>query len=861
MILKSPTTWLSLIVAISLGVLAARFRLLEPVEPQESLWQALSITSTPSQTKPSAETAPPPQQSAESQAPAPADTASRFEIVDGRWTARHPATSPRSSGSDGTAFDANTLPLPISPTRPRRVYDTPPVNPRESSPEGALSASGFDDLAPEPITPALWTEVPPPGNEVAIPSASSIAVTPAVPTRPVTPPVRLSGMNDQASDRISQVSAVQDAPTELVTTLPNNVQQAISTIQTQAQTTESGETRLTLPTNTLSTGQSLGLKGALPSANGTTSLRADSRVEGDREKISLRLNNEDLRLVLEMVSMESGLSILTSESVQGKVTANISNVSTMQALEAILANAGYQIQQRNDILFVGTPEDFRRMEEVSLESITRVIRPCFVSAAELEALLKPQLTPSGTIQVTSAAVHGLAQSNSTGPTTTLGSVGMGGNGGNGNGANTSNYTGNDIIVVRDVPTAVARVEELVQQIDVPPLQVAIEALILSVNLDDKHRLGVNLELLKGDGVRVVSGTMPGTLDTLETGQGLLSLGFLEANVGSFIAALDDIGETNVIAAPHVLALNKMPAQILIGEQIGFANTTVTQTAATQSIQFLDVGTQLQLRPHVNDEGLIRLEIHPEVSQGTVRSVGDLALPEKTVTQVTTNVMCRDNETIIIGGLIREEIDDTHRGVPLVGKMPILGPIFRSRSRNTNRQELLVLLTPHVIRDPADALPDPQVVNNLVDRRAAILTNERKNWVLRKQEAQRYVSLARNAWVSGNRLACERYATIAVELDPSVAESLSFIHSTDVEFSDSRLPSSHTVGDSLTLPAADCPADQPSAIIRYVDETGVDRTEVSPSGLPVSEEAAQAGESSATENVLPNARLGLPFGLR
>jgi|GEM_PF-5991555 len=492
------------------------------------------------------------------------------------------------------------------------------------------------------------------------------------------------------------------------------------------------------------------------------------------QKISLRLNNEDLRAVLELISVESGLSILPSENVTGTVTANISNVTAREALQAILFSTGFQILDRDNFVFIGTPEDFIRMERVSQVAETRVYRPCFVSAAELKQLIESQLTDGvGSIMITSSTGGGLQSSGAgSGSSSSTGGSSSGGS----SGRSIEGYTGNDILVIRDMPLTLQRLDVVIRQVDVPPLQVAIEALILSVKLDDQHRLGVNLELLRGNGVRVVSGSLPGTLDSLETGQGLLSLGFLDAHVGSFLAALDDIGETNVIAAPHVLALNKMPAEILIGEQIGFANTTVTQTAATQSIQFLEVGTQLQILPHVNDEGMIRLEIHPEVSTGTVRSVGDLALPEKTVTQVTTNVMCRDNETIIIGGLIREETDDVHRGIPLLGKMPILGPFFRSRQRNTTREELLILLTPHVIRDPSDALPDPRIVEGFVDRRAEDFRPERKNWFVRKKEADRYYNLASNAFVSGNYDVCQRYVRIALDLDPENQNALSLMES-------------------------------------------------------------------------------------
>ena len=101
----------------------------------------------------------------------------------------------------------------------------------------------------------------------------------------------------------------------------------------------------------------------------------------------------------------------------------------------------------------------------------------------------------------------------------------------------------------------------------------------------------------------------------------------------------------------MLCLNKQRAEILIGAQKGYVSTTVTENASTQSIEFLEVGTQLRIRPYIFSDGTIRLEVHPELSTGDVRVVEGFTLPDKEVTQVTTNIMCRDGSTVIIGGLI------------------------------------------------------------------------------------------------------------------------------------------------------------------------------------------------------------------
>jgi type IV pilus assembly protein PilQ len=247
---------------------------------------------------------------------------------------------------------------------------------------------------------------------------------------------------------------------------------------------------------------------------------------------------------------------------------------------------------------------------------------------------------------------------------------------------------------------IKQLDQVFVEIDVKPRQVSIEAMILSVRLSDNLTMGVNFEALRDkNNVRLVSGSPLADLANLDVSDGGLKFGFLDASLAVFIDALETVGDTNVIASPRLMCLNKQRAEIQIGEQLGYVSTTVTENSATQSVNFLDVGTLLRLRPNIGNDGMIRLEVHPELSTGSVAVEQGLTLPNKSVTQVTTNVMCADGCTVIIGGLIRQDLQNSTSQIPFLGSLPLVGPAFRQKVEDHDRTEIIVLLTPRIVSEP------------------------------------------------------------------------------------------------------------------------------------------------------------------
>ncbi|HYW78731.1 MAG TPA: hypothetical protein VE890_04105, partial [Thermoguttaceae bacterium] len=438
--------------------------------------------------------------------------------------------------------------------------------------------------------------------------------------------------------------------------------------------------------------------------------------EGDGN-LKILFQDDDLTEVLSLLAEHASLNILASSSVQGKVSATLNGVDINQALDAVLKSTQFTTRRDGDILFVGTDADFEAMEHILDQTGTRVYRPNYVTAAELQALIQPMLTEEvGAISVSSPAETGIATNDTA----------VGGD----------DLAVGDVILVRDYEAVLAAIDQVVEEIDTRPMQVAIEAMILSVNLNDGNDFGVNFEILRdNDNAKLGWGVMPeatasnrfDTVDVVKTlavdgltrvalGGGL-KFGYLDQSLGAFLDALETIGDTNVIATPRVLVLNKQPAEIQIGAENGYVSTTQTETSTTQSVEFLKTGTVLRLRPFIATDGLIRMEIHPELSSGSVEVKDGFTLPNKEVTQVTTNIMIRDGCTAVIGGLIREELETTTSQVPLFGSLPLIGVAFRNKSETIERQEVIVLITPRIVYEPASSLEGNEVACEVRRRQA------------------------------------------------------------------------------------------------------------------------------------------------
>ena len=378
-------------------------------------------------------------------------------------------------------------------------------------------------------------------------------------------------------------------------------------------------------------------------------------------------------------------NIVPSSKVDGLITVtHLYDVTFDEALNGILGY-GFKYEQEGNFIKVYTAEEHKMIRDDTDRMIQKVFTLYYVNSAEMEKLIRPVLS-SGAIVAASTAAATNTEAGDGGDTLAM----------------------NDTIVVYDYPENIEKVSKVINEIDVKPSAVLIEVTILEAELTDETEFGVDFSSIGGAAISL--GSTEGIQNTGfaggVTGTVGLTAAFSIDDVTGFIRALEGVTDTTVLANPKIIALNKQAGHILIGAEDGYLTTTqVTAEGRVQQVEFLESGTTLKFRPYICKDGYIRMEISPEQSEGGVEATAEYVLPWKKTTQVSTNIMVKDGKTIVIGGLFKEETKKSYSQVPLLGDLPLIGPIFRQVHDTTVRKELIVLITPHIIYEPEEAIDD------------------------------------------------------------------------------------------------------------------------------------------------------------
>jgi type II secretory pathway component GspD/PulD (secretin) len=248
----------------------------------------------------------------------------------------------------------------------------------------------------------------------------------------------------------------------------------------------------------------------------------------------------------------------------------------------------------------------------------------------------------------------------------------------------------------------------------------------------------------------------------------LRIGATSGDMAMFLTALESITDVTILANPKILAVNKQQGFVQIGKRLGYRGSTTISTGgvATQGeVQFLDTGTVLTFRPYIGNDGYIRMDIDPKDSSGQLNVD---KVPDETVTQVTTNVIVKDGETIVIGGLFRDVVTTGRSQVPLLGDLPLVGGLFRGTNDRTERQEVIVLLTPHIINEPSEV--DGQARAADISRKR-IGAKEGLQWIDRARLAEDHYARAVKFNKDNDNVSAMKQLCVALNLRPTYLEAI------------------------------------------------------------------------------------------
>ncbi len=263
------------------------------------------------------------------------------------------------------------------------------------------------------------------------------------------------------------------------------------------------------------------------------------------------------------------------------------------------------------------------------------------------------------------------------------------------------------MLVRTVPANYERVKAVLAELDRPVAQVLIKVLVAEVTHDNEIDFGAEFSVLNirasGQGQSAGSSFNIPTQGASATG---LVVQVMESDFTATIRALETAGKLDVLSRPYILASDNQLASITVGQEVPFitASRITDQGQTINTIEYGDVGILLDVIPHINPDGLVILDVAPEISTltGSTVPISELvAAPIIAKRSAESRVGVRNGQTIVIGGLMEDRKTQNISKIPLLGDIPLVGPLFRRTITNKAKTELLIFLTPHVASDPDD----------------------------------------------------------------------------------------------------------------------------------------------------------------
>lgn len=391
--------------------------------------------------------------------------------------------------------------------------------------------------------------------------------------------------------------------------------------------------------------------------------------------LNLNFMDADIRDALSALAIEQEVNIATAKGVSGKVSIHLFQVTLKDALDAITMAGGFNYQKLGDVYYVYQPKEEKDPETESLQM--RIFELKYAEMDQVQDIL-------GAIPgIRLIKIHESTRS----------------------------------IIVEDTPQNIKKVETIIEHWDTKPRQVVIEAKILEVNLTDDMSLGVDWDKIFDELRITTDGFSTAVLPDGEAVSPVPSAGGtgLFANIitgagtsHQFAAALDAIESkttVNTLSTPKVLAIHGKPAKVQVGGQQGYRVTTTNLGVATETIEFIDTGIVLEITPYIDDESNVLLNVQPSITSATLEE----GIPVTQTALVTTWLLARNGDTVLIGGLIQDRKLKSKNQIPCLGNIPGLGVLFGSRSKDIGKTELIVLITPRVLDPERESVEQREAV--------------------------------------------------------------------------------------------------------------------------------------------------------
>jgi type II secretory pathway component GspD/PulD (secretin) len=378
------------------------------------------------------------------------------------------------------------------------------------------------------------------------------------------------------------------------------------------------------------------------------------------ERVSFNFRDAAIQEVFDLLSRKNRVNIILGKGVSGVVSVNLYDMTVRDAIHRVAEAAGYAVEFRHgDYLIVERKE--AGLEQPGGLTQLRTFKVRYSDPNQVAEILSKYLSRYGKV---------------------------------------TPLNDRRMIVVEDTAEFLERTSKLLRELDAEPRQIMIEAKVLEVTLEDGESYGVDWNRIFGttgsaSGAFGTNGLASGNVDGGPQDPGMF-FSLANRNLQLFLEAKSTRNRVRTLSTPKLLAIENQEAKAVIGKSTGYRVTTTINQVTTESIQFLESGVILKVIPSVDEQGRVHLQVHPEVSSTTLIA----GIPEKKSTEVTTELLCEDGQSVFIGGLMKSASNSDRTGVPILGNLPGLGRLFSRSTANVNSTETVVIITPRIVKDTA-----------------------------------------------------------------------------------------------------------------------------------------------------------------
>ena len=409
-----------------------------------------------------------------------------------------------------------------------------------------------------------------------------------------------------------------------------------------------------------------------------TTINADNNTYNLDQKMSINMEDSDIKNVLMLIGELTGLNIVISPAVKDTITASLIDVSVKSALDAILKPNGYSYFVQENIIVV---KDSQTQMVGELETV--VVKLNFINSSDLIGTLNAVMTPRGKVQ----------------PFTPLVSK-------------SSNSASSNIIVISDIQENIGSILKIIETLDVPIPNINIAIRFIETNLDTLRGFGVDWSQTP---------LSPGEYGSQDTSS-ILNISFDNVTIATLnplqltnaLRLMQARGQSKLLSSPQVTTLDNHEAEtetvttVFIEGNIASASQQYSQGNQNQNntgafgnvlvnqVQEKDIGIKLKVTPRINNEMKITMMVDAQVEALLSAAEIDTQKPRSTKRSVKTQVTVEDGNTVIIGGLIAENALESKKFVPIISAIPIIGKLFQSTTIEKEQRELLIFITPTIV---------------------------------------------------------------------------------------------------------------------------------------------------------------------